>query len=70
METIQTTIIGKKAYSISEFCADHGISRAGFYNLIKSGKGPRLMKIGARRLISCESAAEWRRRMESAEVAA
>ena len=55
METIQTNIIGKKAYSISEFCADHGISRAGFYNLIKSGKGPRLMKIGTRRLISCES---------------
>lgn len=55
-----------QAYSVAEFCAAHGISRATFYNLLKRGLGPRIMKLGSRTLISTEAAAEWRQRMEAA----
>jgi hypothetical protein len=36
-----------------------------FYNLLKRGDGPAIMKVGRRTLISAEAAAEWRRRMEA-----
>lgn len=53
------------AYDIPEFCAAHNISRAFFYKLIKSGRGPTLIKIGRRTLISKESAARWRARLDA-----
>ncbi len=55
---------GSKAYSIDQFCQAHGLSRSYFYLLLARGKGPRLMRVGKRRLISDEAAAEWRRHME------
>ena len=58
--------MSKAAYSVAEFCAAHGISRATFYNLLKAGLGPRIMKLGSRTLISAEAAAEWRQLMEAA----
>jgi predicted DNA-binding transcriptional regulator AlpA len=54
------------ALSISEFCKAHGISEGFFYKLKKRGEGPREMKLGARTLITFESAAEWRRERENA----
>lgn len=48
------------ALSIPEFCSAHGISEGLFFKLKKQGKGPRVMKVGTRTLISFESAAEWR----------
>ena len=54
------------AYSILEFCRAHRFSRAHFYNLMKRGRGPVIMKAGNRTLISEEAAAASRRRMESA----
>jgi predicted DNA-binding transcriptional regulator AlpA len=56
----------KDAYSILEFCQRHGISRSALYNSIRGDAGPRLMKVGARTLISKEAAAEWRRNCEQA----
>jgi hypothetical protein len=56
----------RQAYSIQEFCTRHSLSRAGFYNLLKAGLAPATMVVGRRRLISEESAAAWRRRMEAA----
>jgi predicted DNA-binding transcriptional regulator AlpA len=53
------------ALSIPEFCEAHGISEAFYYKLKKQGKGPREMKVGARTLITFESAAEWRRTREN-----
>ena len=55
----------KEASTIPQFCDGHNISRTHFYQLIKDGKAPRLMKVGRRTLISQEAAAEWRKRMES-----
>jgi predicted DNA-binding transcriptional regulator AlpA len=58
------------ALSIPEFCKAHGISEGFFYKLKKQGEGPREMKVGARTLISFESAAEWRRAREARHMEA
>jgi hypothetical protein len=55
----------KQAFSIQEFCEVHSLSRAKFYLLLKENLAPKLMRVGRRRLISNEAAAEWRKKMES-----
>lgn len=65
MDSAQPTIIGKKAHSIGEFCRDHNISVPFYYKLKATGKAPVEMHVGARRLISDESAAAWRKQMEA-----
>jgi hypothetical protein len=55
------TKTNKVAHSIDEFCVSHGISRAMFYKILSQGRGPRVMKVGTRTLISEEAAAAWRR---------
>lgn len=52
------------AFSIEKFCEAHGLSRSTFYELMKHGQGPTVMKIGRRTLISREAAEAWRRKME------
>ena len=52
------------AFSIEQFCKRHNLCRATFYNLEKAGRAPHVMKVGARKLISAEAAAAWRRQME------
>ena len=54
----------RDAFGVDEFAARNGLSRGTLYNLWQRGEGPRYMQVGKRRLISCEAAAEWRRRME------
>jgi predicted DNA-binding transcriptional regulator AlpA len=56
---------GPDAYSIAGFCAAHSISRASFYNLLRAGAAPRIMRVGARVLISREAAAAWRAQREA-----
>jgi len=53
------------AFSVNEFCRRHNICRATFYNLLKAGRGPVVMKVGSRVLVSREAAEQWRRRMEA-----
>lgn len=53
------------AQSVNDFCRANGISRSLFYKLQRQGKGPRLMRIGRRTLVSAEAADEWRRTVES-----
>jgi predicted DNA-binding transcriptional regulator AlpA len=57
-----------QAQTVEEFCQAHRISRGTFYNLLKDERGPRVMKVGARTLISVEAAADWRHRMEEGAV--
>jgi len=54
----------KDTYTVSQFCSRHNISRTLFYKLLSEGRGPVLMHASRRPLISRESAADWRRRME------
>ena len=59
------------AFGVVEFCEAFGISEDFFYKLKKQGKAPRLMKVGARSLISLQAADEWRvEREREAEAAA
>jgi hypothetical protein len=51
----------KLAFSVSEFCEAHSLSRSLFYKLLALGGGPRLSKVGNRTLITVEDAREWRR---------
>jgi hypothetical protein len=48
------------AFSISQFCAAHGISRSLYYQLQRAGDGPDEMKLGGRKAISREAASRWR----------
>lgn len=55
------------AYTVDQFCAAHGgISRTLFYELLRSGRGPRTIKVGRRTLVSIEAAKEWRAACEKA----
>ncbi len=62
--TSTTATTAPAVYSVKDFCAAHDITKVTFYDLLKKGIGPRIMKVGARTLISIEAAAEWRRQME------
>ena len=46
--------------TIPEFCDQQRFSKAFLYKLIAEGRGPRLMKVGRRTLITGESASNWR----------
>jgi hypothetical protein len=45
--------------TIPQLCAKHQISRAGFYNLKKRGKGPRTVVIDGVIRITAEADREW-----------
>jgi predicted DNA-binding transcriptional regulator AlpA len=66
MDKIHPATSGRKALTIEQFCADHNICRATFYNLAKIGQAPRIMKVGGKRLVSEEAAAAWRAAMTEA----
>ncbi|WP_304305885.1 hypothetical protein [Pseudacidovorax intermedius] len=51
---------------MKQFCSSHSIGRTHFYALVKQGRGPQIMKVGRRTLISEEAATEWRRSMQMA----
>lgn len=57
-------------YTVSAFCAAHHIARSFLYQLLREGRGPRVMKLGRRTFITREAAAEWRARMEKETSAA
>jgi phage-related protein len=52
----------RKAYSIGEFCQQHGIARSTYYTLPATQR-PAEIHLGRRRLITEEAAAEWRQRL-------
>jgi hypothetical protein len=57
-------------YSINEYCTALGISRGTFYNRLKDGTGPKVMKVGSRSIITPEAHEEFRRRCEGGNDAA
>lgn len=58
------------AFTVSEFCSAHRISRALFYILARDGRAPTIFKCGRRTLISVEAAKDWRQRLEATSEAA
>ena len=56
--------VPRAAYTIPEFCITHRMSESMYYKIRAEGLGPReaaLTKV----IITLESAAEWRKRMEA-----
>jgi excisionase family DNA binding protein len=53
------------AITVREFCETHRISRSTFYNLIRTGRGPRVMKIGEKTMVSQEALQDWYRASEA-----
>ena len=51
------------AYTIDEFCEAHKISRSLFYKLPECDR-PKVVRLGRRRIITMEAAADWRERLE------
>jgi predicted DNA-binding transcriptional regulator AlpA len=54
-----------QSLTIPEWCARHQISRALFYNLMKAGKAPRIMKVGSAVRIRDEADRDWCRAREA-----
>jgi hypothetical protein len=57
---------GRAAFTVAEFCEAHRISRTKLYQLWQVGLGPKVIRIGAKLIISTEAATEWRRSLENA----
>jgi hypothetical protein len=56
----------RDVYTFDEFCIAHRISRSKLYQLLREGRGPRVMHLDSRIRISREAAADWRRQQERA----
>jgi hypothetical protein len=54
----------KLAFSLREFCDSHSISESTFHRLVREGRGPVVMRVGGKILISTEAAKAWRKAME------
>jgi hypothetical protein len=52
--------------SIRQFCQKFQMSRSSFYNLLRKGEGPDLVRPNGRQRISYEAARKWRQRHEQA----
>ena len=70
MDTTHPGVAGRKSgvadtkspvgsYTISEWCKRHNLSVSFFYKLRAAGLAPRLMKVGARVLISAAADEAW-----------
>jgi hypothetical protein len=53
------------ALSVDQFCASFAISRGLFYQLLKTGRGPKIFRCGERIRISVDAAVAWRRQLEA-----
>jgi hypothetical protein len=56
------------AFSIPEFCRRNGFGPGLYFKIARDGRGPRVMRVGRRTLISREAAEEWRREREAASA--
>ena len=57
-----------QVWTIEEWCERRKICRATFYNLLRAGKGPRIMKVGRSVRISEAADADWLRACEVSTV--
>lgn len=55
----------RAAFTVAEFCESHRLSRSALYKMWAAGKGPRIMRVGSKVLISIEAAEAWRREREA-----
>jgi hypothetical protein len=56
-------------FSIPQFAVHHGMSVSTLKRLWASGKGPRFVYVGKRRMIRHEDATRWRKSLETEQAA-
>lgn len=56
---IEEAVFGKENYTVNEFCMMHGIGRTFFYDMLKRGRGPAIIKLGRKTLVPRDSAEAW-----------
>jgi len=54
------------ALSVREFAAVHSLSAAKVYQLIAAGRGPEVVRVDGRRLVTAEAAKRWRDQLPAA----
>ena len=54
-----------KAYTVKQFTQAYNLSRSTIYRLWRDGRGPRVLRVGRKVLITVEAAQEWARSMEA-----
>ena len=64
--SVGTREAGRVAFTVSEFCEAHRISRSKLYQLWSCDLGPRFIQIGTKKIITTEAALNWRRAGEAA----
>jgi predicted DNA-binding transcriptional regulator AlpA len=69
-ETTLQSPVTQTALSVAQLCARNQISRVTFYELRKQGKGPRIMRVGRRVLISVAAEADWHQALETESAGA
>jgi predicted DNA-binding transcriptional regulator AlpA len=62
--------VEKQDYTIDQWCHKRKVCRATFYNLLKAGKAPRIIKVGSRTRISPEADEAWQKERETEAAAA
>jgi hypothetical protein len=55
---------GLQVYTIKSFCSHYGFTTVHLWMLRKEGRGPRVMKLGRRVVITKQAALEWEAAME------
>ena len=63
--TVCSQDANRAAYTVNEFCDAHRISRSKLYELWSAGVGPRFIRVGTKKIITNEAAADWRREGEA-----
>jgi hypothetical protein len=53
-----------RSRNFTEWCRFRDISRTRGYRLLKEGRGPRILSVGKKRIVTPEADAEWVDRME------
>ena len=56
--------MNEKIYTIKEFCDYYKISPSTFYKMERHGIAPKLLRVGAKVLITAEAAKEWEKKNE------
>ncbi len=54
-----------KTYTVKQFTQAYNLSRSTVYRMWRDGRGPRVLRVGRKVLISVEAAEEWVRAMEA-----
>jgi hypothetical protein len=72
MDTIQSNVTGRAAYTVPEFCRRNAISKGLYYKLDKLGLGPRYFFAGVgeqHRRITPDAEREWQAQREADALA-